>query len=155
MIRAFMMVNGDIIIGDISPTHSNYIQLDFPALLIHQRNNHGPLGFMLDPWVPSELLKSTPVMLEADKIMATLELSDAMERFYKNWALAEQDKMKTFVSVFEKQIGTIEKQYLDRVENVKDQQQKSPMLADSQLTDALIEIFDNIDNHWGDPTITN
>jgi len=156
MIQSFMMVNGDIIIGKVVPIRSSYIQIEFPALLVHQRNNHGPLGFMLTPWVPNELLKSAaPVMLETDKIMATLELSDAMERFYKNWSLAEHDKMTTFVSVFEKQISDIEKQYLQRTANIKDQQQRAPMSTDSHLTDALIEVFDDLENEWGDPTVTN
>lgn len=155
-VRCFMLITGDIIISELADeNHTKGVKLDFPAHLIHQRNNNGPLGFMLTPWVPNELLQPTPITLGFDKVMAVMDASDAMVRFYKNWALAEKDKMKTFVSVFEKQISVIEKQYLDRIANVKEQQQKCPMSADSTLTDAMAEIFDDLENDWGDPTVTH
>lgn len=157
--QAIMMMNGDIVIGYLVmvPTQENqdYIMMDTPAVLVHRRNDNGPLGFMLYPWSPNELLGSTTVSIMKDKIQAHLVPSPALTKFYEQWVIAEKDKMASFVGLFEKQIEDVGKHYLDRQKFIKEQQQKSPLSANTTLTNAVIELFDDLENEWGDPTVSH
>lgn len=163
-VSVYMFENHDIVIGErelinvyieSGAIDGCIVRLHFPAILIHQRTNHGPLGFMLEPWVPSELLKVSYVDIDTTKTICQLTLSDAMERFYRNWALAEKEKQSTFTQLFEKQISAIEQSFLKRQKFSKEAQQKNPMAANTALTDAMIELFDAEDSPWGDPTANN
>ncbi len=156
MTKSYLLVTNDIIVGGSDGiVKDGKVSLMYPALLVHQRTSGGALGFMLNPWLPTELLRSSSVEIDPSKIISELLLSPSMERFYNNWALAERDKQTAFVEVFERQITEIERSYLERNKSMKEYQQKTPMVANTSLTNALIDLFDDNDHSWGDPTINN
>jgi len=155
-IRTYLLTTNDIVIVRTNGViHNSHLVVLLPARLFHQRSNHGPLGFMLEPWVPFELMNGIAVLLDTKNILAEIQISDAMQKFYTSWAAGEVEKQEAFSKIFDKQVQEIEKSYNKRIQASKEHQQKSPRSLDSQLTDALVELFDDIHNEWGDPTVTN
>lgn len=155
-ISMYMLQNGETIISyeDISDDEGTLI-LASPALVIIKRSEHGPLGFMLYPFAPNELLKHTAIYLDATKIQSSMLPSTALVKFYANWVKEEEDKLKVFNELFEKQIGEVGKKYLERTKTMREQQQKTPLAADTALSDAMIELFEDSDAGWGDPSVTH
>lgn len=159
-IIAVLLTTNDIVVGeevstvqvltDSNPTAHPI--LAYPAILVTRREHSGPLGFMFKSWLPNELLDHTMVHIDKDHIITTIKLSPALESFYRNWALGEKEKDSAFKELFEKQILDLQEEYTKKRQTSRSHQQ--PGIGQG-IPNHLIELFDELDGTWGDPTVTH
>lgn len=157
-IRMYKMRSGETIITNeivLSNTFPESTFFDTPAEVISKRNSDGPLGFMLYPWTPNELLENSIVTLNKTEIVGEIIPSKSLTNFYMVWAQEELTKLQRFKKIFNAQVDELSRHETKRyrTEGKHQKQQQSPI--NLSLTNDLIKLFDDPEYGWGDPTISN
>lgn len=158
-IRMFLLMNNQIVIGNISESKSvlgpnGHYHIDRPAEVITKRSMHGPLGFALYPWLPNELLNDISARIPLSFIVTEMTPSNSIGRFYMNWSLEEIEKIQEFKEVFDRQILNLGEAYRKRGRETRETRRRTQSPIDNSLTDELVELFEE-DNSWGDPSVTH
>jgi len=150
-----MLVSGVIVIGKLQILgKESSVHINSPAEVVTKRSSSGPLGFMLYPWLPNELLDSVDIIIPQSFIVGEVVPSKSLCKFYKHWAAEENDKLTEFKRLFDSQIDKMGENYAKRSKISKDQQRKTQSPIDTELSDALIQLFEE-DSAWGDSTVTH
>jgi hypothetical protein len=153
----FMMVeHGELLLSYIShdPEAENIFILDTPAHVVHERAQHGILGFMLTPWLPNELTQDLRIRIQAAMLRGTLTPTPELLHYYKVWAETEREKMKLFSKEFYAQITSIEKFHVEKFESTKERKKRDTFVNPNAVPEELAVLFD-AESEWGDSTVTH
>jgi hypothetical protein len=151
-----LMERGEIIISEVSHEKSDKGLAKFitPAHVVVERGPHGVLGFMLMPWLPTELMRNTEIEIATHLVTGAMAASVEMVSFYKAWAETERDKIKSFGKDFTAQIEAIEKYHVERYAASKHRQKKDIFVNPSQISPSIIALFEEEDT-WGDSSVSH
>jgi hypothetical protein len=155
-ILLMLLERGEMVIAAVTqdPASETLFVFDTPALVIHERQAHGILGFMLTPWIPNELVQGPVIRVTPGIMRGTLLPTPELVSFYKTWARTEREKLRLFAKEFNAQVGQIEKFHIEKFEHTKDRKSRETFVNPNALPDTLIALFEE-DTEWGDPSITH
>jgi hypothetical protein len=151
-----LMERGEIVISEVQydTERSTVVHFITPALVVHERMPHGSLGFMLTPWIPSELTADGNIRVNAGMVQGTMIPTVELASFYRIWANTEQEKLQIFAKEFNLQVTAIEKFHIDKFQKVKERKKREIFTTGKNLPDTIIALFED-DADWGDPTVTH
>lgn len=155
-ILLMLLDRGEIVMAGVhpDPDSDTIFIFDTPALVIHERAQHGILGFMLTPWLPNELLQGPMIRVTPGIMKGTLTPTPELLSFYKVWAHTEREKLRLFAGEFNVQVTQIEKNHVEKYERTKDRKVKDTFINPNALPDILAALFDE-ENDWGDPSVSH
>lgn len=151
-----LLEHGEIIISDVlyNVDRVGFMTLINPAVVIHERPHTGSLGFMLTPWIPTELTADSRIELSISVIKGTLIPSPELLSFYRAWAHTERDKWKHFGKEFSQQVTDIEKLLTQRYSEAKFRRVSDSAAASSD-SELLSNLFDAEEPNWGNNSTTH
>jgi hypothetical protein len=157
-ITMMMLENGVTLIANthegmpFSAAHNMYL-LHQPARVITDRPIGGILGFMLEPWVPNELLVSPVVRIGAPRVMGLMNPSPELLSFYKAWAAIEDDKLATMGKLYSTQVAKLSTSITVQYADAK-KRWATNTNTDERNNEALIAYFEE-DLTWGNSKISH
>jgi uncharacterized protein YeaO (DUF488 family) len=151
-----MMERGEIIIADVAYEGTQGLMtLYSPAVVSYERPHPGALGFMLSPWIPTELIANSRIDIAHTMPRGSLAPSPELISFYKAWVATEQDRWKHFGKDFSQQIVDIEKQLTSQYNEAKFRRAAGKIhTSDHGHNELLIALFEE-DAAWGNSSITH
>jgi len=152
-----LMERGEIIISDVlyNTESVGVMTLINPAVVIHERPHNGVLGFMLTPWIPTELLVNSRIDVIVSILKGTMVPSAELLSFYKAWATTEKDKWKHFGKEFCQQVTDIEKMLVEQYTEAKLRRAVNKAAAPEEGNNELLLALFEDDTNWGNPKITH
>jgi hypothetical protein len=157
--RTLMMLTerGDILISDVTYNTENLgiMTLISPAIVVHERPYNGALGFMLTPWIPTELIMNSRIDVAVSLLKGTMVPSTELLSFYKAWSTTERDKWKHFGKEFGQQVTDIENMLVEKYTEAKLRRAVSRAAAPEEGNNELLLTLFEEDTNWGNTAITH
>lgn len=128
--------------------------LHHPAQVMTERPSGGILGFMLEAWMPNELLVTPVIRIKARSVMGFMSPSPELLSFYKAWVTIEDDKLKTVGKLYSTQITKLETMFTTQYADAKKRWAVGNAGTAERDNEALLAYFEE-DLTWGNSKISH